>query len=120
MDLMLDEVQSRFGISGGSAATLLSSFLAYIDEQGSGLRGLFDRFKASGSGEFVSSWLIGGTRPISAESVENALGTNTVCSLASRAGLSTATAASALAFMVPTIFQRMVARSFEPNPRSPG
>ncbi len=107
MDLMLNEVQSRFGISGGSASALLSSFLSYATEQGSGLRGLFDRFKATGAGEAVSSWLSGATKPISAENVENALGTNTVNNLASRAGLSAGTAASALAFMVPTILQRM-------------
>jgi outer membrane protein OmpA-like peptidoglycan-associated protein/uncharacterized protein YidB (DUF937 family) len=107
MDMVVNELQSKFGISGGNASSLLSSVLTYIDEQGTGLRGVLDRFKLAGLGDSVSSWLGGTPRAISAENVESALGSNTVSTIASRAGLSTATTASALAFVLPKIVQRL-------------
>jgi outer membrane protein OmpA-like peptidoglycan-associated protein/uncharacterized protein YidB (DUF937 family) len=107
MDLVVNELQSKFGISGGNASTLLSSVLTYINDQGTGLRGVLDRFKLAGLGDSVSSWLSGTPKAISAENVESALGSNTVSTIASRAGLSTATTASALAFVLPKIVQRM-------------
>lgn len=107
MDLVLDELQSKFGISGGNASTLLSTVLTYINEPGTGLRGLLDRFKLVGLGDSVSSWLSGEPKPISAENVQSALGNNVVGTMASRAGLSTATTASALAFMLPKLVQRL-------------
>lgn len=107
MDLVLDELQSKFGLSGSKASTLLSSALTYINEQGTGLRGLLDRFRLVGLGDSVSSWLGGSPKAISAENVESALGNNAVSTIASRAGLSAATTASALAFLLPRIVQRL-------------
>jgi outer membrane protein OmpA-like peptidoglycan-associated protein/uncharacterized protein YidB (DUF937 family) len=107
MDMVLDEVESKFGLSSGNASSLLSSLLSYVNEQGTGLKGLLDRFKQVGLGDSVSSWLTGSAKPISADNVENALGTNAISTIASRAGLSAATAASALAFMLPKVVQRL-------------
>ncbi len=107
MDLVLNEVESRFGMSGGNATSLLSSLLGYINEQGTGLKGLLDRFKQVGLSDSVSSWFSGAAKPISAENVEKAIGSNALNTIASRAGLSAATAASALAFMLPKVVNRM-------------
>jgi outer membrane protein OmpA-like peptidoglycan-associated protein/uncharacterized protein YidB (DUF937 family) len=107
MDMVLTEVESKFGLSSGNASSLLSSLLSYVNEQGTGLKGLLDRFKQVGLGDSVSSWLSGSAKPISADNVENALGTNAISTIASRAGLSAATAASALAFMLPKVVQRL-------------
>lgn len=106
-DFVLSELQSKFGLSGGSASTLLSSFLTYINEQTAGLRGLLDRFKMAGLADSVSSWFGGTPKAITPENVETALGKNTVSNIASRAGLSAATTASALAFMLPKLVQRI-------------
>jgi len=107
MDLVLNEVESRFGMSGGNAQSLLSSFLAYTNEQGTGLKGVLDRFKQVGLGDSVSSWFSGSAKPISPENVEKAIGSNALNTIASHAGLSAATAASALAFMLPKVVSRM-------------
>ncbi len=107
MDLVINEVENRFGISSGNASSLLSSLLGYINEQGSGLRGLLDRFRQAGSGDSVSSWLSGNAKPISVESLENVMGGNAISTVASRAGLSAATTASALAFMLPKVVTRL-------------
>jgi outer membrane protein OmpA-like peptidoglycan-associated protein/uncharacterized protein YidB (DUF937 family) len=107
MNLMVNELQSKFGLSGGSASTLFQSFLSYINEQGSGVKGLLERFRSAGLGDSVTSWTSGSPKAISAENVENALGSNAVSTIASRAGLSAATTASALAFMLPKFVQRV-------------
>jgi outer membrane protein OmpA-like peptidoglycan-associated protein/uncharacterized protein YidB (DUF937 family) len=107
MDLVLNEVENRFGISGGNASSLLSGLFSYIDEQGTGLKGVLDRFQQAGLGDSVSSWLSGNPKPISTENLERAIGSNTISAIASKAGLSVATASSALAFMFPKIVQRL-------------
>jgi outer membrane protein OmpA-like peptidoglycan-associated protein/uncharacterized protein YidB (DUF937 family) len=107
MDLVLNEVETRFGMTGGNATSLLSSLLGYINDQGSGLKGFLDRFKQVGLGDSVSSWFGGAAKPISADNVEKAIGSNALNTIASRAGLSAATAASALAFMLPKVVNKM-------------
>lgn len=107
MDLVLNEVENRFGISGGNASSLLSGLFSYINEQDSGLRGVLDRFQQAGLGDSVSSWLGGNPKPISTENLERAIGNNTISTIASKAGLSFATASSVLAFMFPKVVQRL-------------
>jgi len=107
MDFVLNDVENAFGISETKASTLLSSLLSYINEQGAGLRDLLDRFRQVGLGDTVSTWLRGGVKPISGENVENALGSNTISTIASKAGLSIGTTASALALMLPKLVQRL-------------
>ena len=107
LDLVVSEVENKFALSQGSASSLLAGVLGYINEQGSGLKDLLDRFRQIGLGDSVSSWLSGGAKPISPENVENALGSNAIGTIASKAGLSLATTASALAFMLPKIVQRL-------------
>jgi len=107
LDAVLDEAGSRFGISGSKITTLLSSLLSFVDEQGGGLTGLVDRFRKTGLGDSVSSWLSGGAQNISADQVEAALGRDTVSNLAAKSGLARGVATSALAFMIPRIIQRV-------------
>lgn len=106
LDAVLNEAGSRFGISSSKVTTLLSALLSFMSEQGGGLSGLLDRFRSTGMGDTVSSWLSGGTPSASATQVEQALGRDTLSNMASKAGISMTTAASALAFMIPRIIQR--------------
>jgi len=106
LDAVLNEAGSRFGLSSSKVTTLLSSLLSFMNEQGGGLSGLLDRFRSTGMGDTVSSWLSGGTPTASATQVETALGRDTLSNMASKAGVSMSTAASALAFMIPRIIQR--------------
>src|SRR4030095_2912605 len=107
LDAVLIEAGSRFGITGSKVAALLSSLLSFVDEQAGGLSGLVDRFRKTGLGDSVSSWLSGGASNVSADQVEAALGRDTVTNLATKSGLTTSVAASALAFMIPRIIQRV-------------
>ncbi len=107
LDLVLNEVESKFGIPDANAKSLLSGLLALINQQARGVAGLLDRIRQAGFGDSVSSWLGGEAKPISPESLETALGGNTISTIASKAGLPVITASSALAFMLPKIIQRL-------------
>jgi len=61
-----------------------------------------------GLSDAVSGWLSGApTSALSAETVQNALGSQTVNNIASRTGLSLATVTSALGFMIPKLVQSL-------------
>lgn len=107
LDAVLNETESRLGLTSSKASSLLSSFLAMLNEQAGGLSGFLDRFRRAGLGDSVSSWFSGGAKALTSENVESALGNDTVQRLASKSGLSAASAASALAIMIPRIFQRL-------------
>jgi outer membrane protein OmpA-like peptidoglycan-associated protein/uncharacterized protein YidB (DUF937 family) len=115
LDGVLNEAQNRFGMTEGSASSLTSGLLAYINEQRTGLRGLLDRFRQAGMGDSVSSWLSGTPEPISAENLESVLGSNTISAIASKTSLSVPIASSVLAFMFPKIVQRLAPGGVAPT-----
>ena len=107
-DAVLVEASNQFGISSTKITSLLSGLLAMVNDMPGGLGAFIDRLRKSGLGDFVSSWLGSGEpRPISSTSLEAAIGRDSIDKLASRAGLSYSTAASALAFMVPKLVNRL-------------
>jgi outer membrane protein OmpA-like peptidoglycan-associated protein/uncharacterized protein YidB (DUF937 family) len=105
LDLVMEEVQSRFGLSNTNATSLLSGLLSFITQQSGGVSGFIDRFKNAGLGELVSSWFGGGTRSLSSSQVESVLGSNALSGLASKAGIPATTASSAIALMLPKLMQ---------------
>ena len=107
LDMVLSEVESKFGLSGGKATSLLSSLLSLINDQNGGLSDLLDRFKRAGLSDTVSGWLSGDTKAVGAEQLESALGRNTIDGIASKAGLSFSAAVSALGFMLPKVIQKL-------------
>lgn len=108
MDLLVNEVESRFGLGGAKAGSLLAAILSLIQEQSGGLAGFLDKFRRAGLLDTVSGWLSGGTpTPVSADSLQNVLGSQTVSNIASRVGLPASTAASALGFMIPRLVQSL-------------
>lgn len=115
LDGVLSEAESRFGLSSSKASSLLSGLLNLVQEQTGGLSGFLDRFRRAGLGDSVSSWLSGGSKPINAENVETVLGRDTVNNLAARSGVSASTTASALAFYLPRVIQRMAPGGVVPS-----
>jgi outer membrane protein OmpA-like peptidoglycan-associated protein/uncharacterized protein YidB (DUF937 family) len=107
INLLVDEVGDRFGVNHGKAESLLTSLLSFVQEQ-NGLSGFLDRFRRAGLSDVVSGWLSDApTNAISADSVENALGSQTVNNIASRSGLSLGTVTSALGFVIPKLVQSL-------------
>lgn len=68
-----------------------------------GLTGVVEKFRASGMGDTVNSWIAAGTKnlPITADQVKAALGNEHVTALASKLGIDPAQAAEKLAAMLP-------------------
>ena len=108
MDLLLNEVENRFGMSGTKASSLLGSLLSTIQEQSGGLSGFLDKFRRAGLSDTVSSWLSGGpATAVSADGLQSALGSQTLSNIASRAGIPVATATTALGFVIPRLVQSL-------------
>jgi len=117
LNAILSEAGSQFGLSNSKATSLLSSFFSMINDMPGGLAAFLDRFRKAGFGDSVSSWLSGSSspRPISGTTLENAVGHDWIDRIASKAGLSYATASSALAFMIPSLVQRLTPGGVIPN-----
>jgi outer membrane protein OmpA-like peptidoglycan-associated protein/uncharacterized protein YidB (DUF937 family) len=107
MNLVINVVQSEFGISATKAGSLLSGLLSLMNQQNGGVSGFFDRFKNAGFGGSISSWLSGSTRTLVPEQVESVLGGSTISNLASKAGVPVATASSVVAFLMPKLVQSL-------------
>jgi outer membrane protein OmpA-like peptidoglycan-associated protein len=108
LDGILAETETQFGLSNLKSTSLLSSLLSLINDTPGGLTSFLDRFRKAGLGESVSSWLSNATpRAISGSTLESAVGHDWIDKIASRAGLSYSAAASALAFMIPNVVQRL-------------
>jgi outer membrane protein OmpA-like peptidoglycan-associated protein/uncharacterized protein YidB (DUF937 family) len=105
VDLLMQEVQSRFGLSDTKANSLLSGLLSFITQQSGGVRDFVDRFKNAGLGDVVTSWFSGATRNLSTDQVEKVLGSGTLNSMASQAGVPTTIASSAIALILPRLMQ---------------
>jgi uncharacterized protein YidB (DUF937 family) len=105
IDMVMNEGQSRYGLSDTKAGWLLSGLLSLITQQSGGISGCIDRFRNAGLGDVVSSWFSGTTRNLTNDQVESVLGSGALNNLASKAGISTTTAASAVAVMLPRIMQ---------------
>ena len=76
---------------------------AINDPEHGGLAGVVEKFRASGMGDTVNSWIAAGTKnlPITAEQVKAALGNAHIASLAAKLGIDPSVAAEKLAAMLP-------------------
>jgi len=116
INAILSEAGAQFGLTNSKATSLLSSFFSMINDMPGGLAAFLDRFRKVGLGDSVSSWITGSSpRPISGTTLENAVGHDWIDRIASKAGLSYATASSALAFMIPSVIQRLTPGGVIPN-----
>lgn len=100
-DNLQDEVADKFQL-GDKAGALLSALVDLITS--GGLASFLDKFRRVGLGEIAETWVSrGANTPLSVQQTEDALGTETINTLASKAGLSSNVATSALAFMIPAV-----------------
>jgi len=116
LDAILTEAGTQFGLSTSKVSSLLSSLLSLINDTPGGLGSLLDRFRKAGLGDSVSSWLsTSQPNPISGATLESAVGRDWIDKIASRAGLSYGTAASAIAFMIPNLVRRLAPGGVVPS-----
>lgn len=97
------------GLIGGQAggnnqSALVSTALEFINNQPGGLNGLVEKFKAGGAGDIIGSWVGNGeNQPISSDTLQNVLGSDTVNALASKVGIDPSQASGLLAQVLPHV-----------------
>ena len=106
----LDNVENQVmgKVLGGSSNPLASGLLQMIQNQPGGLQGLVQSFHEKGLGELVSSWV--GTGPnasVTSDRIHEVLGSDRVKALAAKAGISSDTAGSAIAQLLPAIVDKL-------------
>ncbi|KVD80313.1 hypothetical protein WI89_25265 [Burkholderia ubonensis] len=103
---LLDIVGGLLGgqAGGNSQSALLSAALEFINNQPGGLNGLIEKFKAGGAGDVIGSWVgTGENQPISADALQNVLGSDAIDALASKFGVDPAQASGILAQVLPHV-----------------
>ncbi|WP_334009198.1 YidB family protein [Burkholderia cepacia] len=103
---LLDIVGGLLGgqAGGNSQSALITTALEFINNQPGGLNGLIEKFKAGGAGDIIGSWVGNGeNQPISADTLQNVLGSDVVGSLASKIGIDPSQASSILAQVLPHV-----------------
>ena len=118
---LLDSVVGMLsgGASGqpGGQGELLQAVMGMLanDGAGGGLSGLVAKFQQGGLGDVVGSWVGSGhNMPISAEQLQQVLGSDTLSGLASKFGLSTADLGGQLSKLLPQVVDGLT-----PNGRLP-
>src|SRR5215813_10707775 len=99
------ESQAMSSLSGGSNSNpLVASVLQMIQSQPGGLQGLVQSFHDKGLSGVVASWVsTGQNMPISAEQIQQVLGSDRVKHIAAAAGISPDAANSSIAQLLPSI-----------------
>jgi len=96
------------GILGGIVGAEATHLISGVIEQHGGLSGLMTQFQKQGLGGVMQSWIgTGANAPISAEQIQQALGSNTVAQLAAKLGLNPQDVAQKLAQMLPQAVDKM-------------
>ena len=106
LDSILGAVSGKSDASGEAAPLIgvLSGLLA----QSGGLQGLANKFSQSGQGDTFSSWVgVGENQSISANQIQNVLGSEQVNALAAKMGVDPAQASNFLAEYLPNIVDKL-------------
>jgi uncharacterized protein YidB (DUF937 family) len=107
---LFDDLENKAAGSmlGGSSNPLATGLLHMINNTPGGLSGLLQNFHDKGLGGLASSWVgTGQNMPISADQIQNVLGSDQVKQLAAKAGISPDIAGSALSQLLPTLVDRL-------------
>ena len=107
---LFDDLENKAAGSmlGGSSNPLATGLLHMINNTPGGLSGLLQNFQEKGLGGLASSWVgTGQNLPISADQIQNVLGSDQVKQLAAKAGITPDIAGSALSQLLPTLVDRL-------------
>jgi len=119
MSIFDDLLKSALG--GGSAPApsqtqnLVQGALEMLNSAG-GVQGITEKFKQSGLGDLVASWVsTGENKPISAEQLTEVLGPDKVASLAQQAGIPAENGAQALSQVFPALLDKLTPEGIMPD-----
>jgi uncharacterized protein YidB (DUF937 family) len=94
---------------GNGDSNLLESVIGMLsDPQSGGLSGLVEKIAAGGLADQVASWVgTGKNLPVTAEQIQEVLGSSFVKGLAEKMGINTADVAGSLSSMLPQIIDKL-------------
>jgi OmpA-OmpF porin, OOP family len=102
-DKLIQEIDSRYCL-GPDAYPLVQETLGLIKRQPGGIGAFLHRFKAAGFAVEVASWLVGPDPvPLSGQEVEQTLGSDVICAIANKIGVSHHFARTILGYAIPKI-----------------
>jgi len=106
---LAEMVVTGFGNPDSTQAKLANAVVKkFQTNDGGGLSALLQQLEAKGLGQVAQSWIgTGNNLPISAEQIENALGSEQVQQLAAKVGVSPDVIKSHLAEILPKIVDRL-------------
>ena len=115
LDSLLGAASGKDNAPGGVAP--LIGVLGGLLAQSGGLQGLANRFSQSGQGNVFSSWVgMGENETISANQIQNVIGSDQVNALAAKMGIDPAQASHFLAEYLPKIVDKLTpAGKVDPN-----
>jgi len=118
---LLDQVMGAVGGSADQPNDAGNPLLAGVmqllnDPQVGGISGLVQRFQNGGLGEIVNSWVsTGHNLPISADQIQEVLGSEQVQNIAGQLGVSTDHASGQLAEFLPQIIDKLTPNGAVPE-----
>jgi len=107
---LLDELGNKAANSmlGDCSNPLATGLLHMINNTPGGLSGMLQSFHDKGLGGLMTSWVgTGQNLPISADQIQNVLGSEQVKELAAKAGISPDIASNALSELLPTLVDKL-------------
>ncbi|MCB1023910.1 MAG: DUF937 domain-containing protein, partial [Acidobacteria bacterium] len=118
-DSIISGAAEKFGL-GDKAGTLLSAILAMMTNQETGgFLGFMDKFKEAGLSDTVTSWITGGDNAdITDDQVKEALGGDTIRTIADQTGLSEEKTTSAIGYMLPQVVDTLTPDGEVPDQES--
>ena len=106
---LLDIVQGMLaGNQTAGSGSLISTVMQVLNNQPGGLDGVVQAFRQGGMAETVNSWIgTGANAPVSADQVQDVLGSGVFKDLAAKLGVSPETAGSQLSELLPGIVDHL-------------
>lgn len=112
MDI-LNTIQS--GLGGEKKNDLLTGISEILGGQG-GLQNLISQFDAKGLGDIIGSWIgTGQNKSISAEQIQNILGSDALSGIASKLGLNVTDLSNQLSNLLPDVVDKLTPEGKAPE-----
>ncbi len=114
----LDDIIGKVtgGGTSGSLSALAPAVLDMLENHRGGLGGLVNSFQSQGLGHIISSWIgTGQNLPISADQLQNVLGSDTLHHLATRSGIPPDQIGDSLSELLPHMVDSMTPDGRIPN-----
>ena len=106
-DEIVGKASSMLGGGEGEQSGLVGGVMEMLTDKG-GLGGLVQSFEEKGLGGVISSWIgTGENLPVSAEQIQQVLGSDTVQNLAAKAGIAPEEVSGKLAEFLPGVVDKM-------------